>query len=335
VIVAVLLAGTAALVGCSDDSVADPPPSTESTSTESAAAPSSSAQPSASSIDAAPPGLSPGPPAGDPCVAGEPAPEGPITIMSGGLERTYRLTVPDPPPSEPAPVILNLHGAGSNAAEQDLYSELAVRGPARGFIVVSPDGTGQPRQWNIVVTTQADDVAFIDDLLVDVAKRACIDRSRTYSTGMSSGAAMSSLLACEENGPVGTIAPVAGVVYLPFLCDAGPPRSVIAFHGTDDRVLPYGGGPIPGASVLYPGVAPAMAGWAHRAQCAPEPERTQASPHVTLERWTGCVDGTTVELYIIDGGGHTWPGAVAVPFLGETTDEISATDILLDAFSGE
>ena len=146
------------------------------------------------SIDAAPLGLSPGPPAGDPCVASAPAPEGPITITSGGLERTYRLTLPEPAPSEPAPVILNLHGAGSNAAEQDLYSDLAVRGPARGFVIVTPDGTGQPRQWNIVVTTQADDAAFIDDVLADVAKRACIDPSRTYSTGMSSGAAMSSLL---------------------------------------------------------------------------------------------------------------------------------------------
>ena len=128
--------------------------------------------------------------------------------------------------AEPAPVILNLHGAGSNAAEQDLYSDLAVRGPARGFVIVAPDGTGQPRQWNIVVTTEADDVAFIGDILADVAKRACIDPSRTYSTGMSSGAAMSSLLACEENGPIRAIAPVAGVVYLSFLCDAGPPRTV-------------------------------------------------------------------------------------------------------------
>ena len=110
---------------------------------------------------------------------------------------------------------------------------------------------------------------------------------------------------------------------------------MIAFHGTDDGVLAYGGGTIPGAAVLYPGVAPAMAGWAKRAQCSPDPERTQASPHVTLERWTGCADGTTVELYIVDGGGHTWPGAVSVPYLGETTDEISATDILLDAFSSE
>ncbi len=182
VIVAVLAAGATALMGCSDDSAAAPPPATEGS-----IAPSSS-----SSIDAAPLGLSPAPPAGDPCVVGAPAPQGSITIESGGLERTYRLTLPDPRPSEPAPVILNLHGAGSNATEQDLYSDLAVRGPARGFVVVTPDGTGQPRQWNIVVTTQADDVAFIDDLLEDVAKRACIDPSRTYSTGMSSGAAMSS-----------------------------------------------------------------------------------------------------------------------------------------------
>ena len=330
VIIGVLIAGAAGLVGCSDDSAAAPPPAAGDRVHRDRVQPTST-----ESIDAAPLGVSPAPPAGDPCVTSTPAPQGPIILTSGGLERTYRLTLPDPPPSKPAPVILNLHGAGSTAVEQDLYSDLAVRGPARGFVIVTPNGTGQPRQWNIVVTTQADDAAFIDDVLEDVAKRACIDPSRTYSTGMSSGAAMSSLLACEEDGSVRTIAPVAGVIYLSFLCDAGPPRSVIAFHGTDDGVLPYGGGPIPGAAVPYPGVAPAMAGWAKRAHCAPTPARTQASPHVTLERWTGCADGTTVELYIIDGGGHTWPGAVSVPYLGETTDEISATDILLDAFSSE
>ncbi len=38
-------------------------------------------------------------------------------------------------------------------------------------------------------------------------------------------------------------------------------------------------------------------------------------------------------MYVIDGGGHTWPGAFPVPLLGVTTAEINATEIILDAFS--
>ncbi len=268
------------------------------------------------------------------CAARGPAPSGPITITSGGAQRTYLLAVPDPAPSTPAPVILNLHGAGSNAVQQALYSDLAVKGPARGFVVVTPDATGQPRQWNVIGQTQANDVSFLDDLLADVATRACIDETRTFATGISSGAAMSSLLACEQGDRFRSIAPVAGVIFFNWACADGPPVSVIAFHGTDDPVLPYAGGPIfGGGGTSYPGAPPAMDGWASRAHCATTPERTAASAHVTLERWTGCAAGTTVELYIVEGGGHTWPGARPVPLLGATTEEINATDIILDAFS--
>ena len=276
-------------------------------------------------------GAVPAPPAA--CTAPQPAPTGPITITSGGLERTYLLALPNPLPTTPAPVIVNLHGAGSNKEQQAVYSTLATKGPARGFIVVTPDATGQPRQWNIIGETKSDDVKFIDDLLVDLAGRACVDPSRLYAAGLSSGAAMSSLLGCKEGDRFRAIAPVAGVLFFEPTC-AGPPVSVIAFHGTRDPIVPYDGGPIFGAGgVSYPGVDPAMAGWAERAGCASPPETTQVSAHVTLEKWPACHAGTTVELYTVDGGGHTWPGAFPVPLLGPTTSEINATDIILDAFS--
>jgi len=39
-----------------------------------------------------------------------------------------------------------------------------------------------------------------------------------------------------------------------------------------------------------------------------------------------------VVLYTIDGGGHTWPGAIAVPRLGATTQEVNATDEMWSFF---
>jgi polyhydroxybutyrate depolymerase len=270
-----------------------------------------------------------------PCASPQPAPSGPITFMSGGIERSYLLSLPDPAPTKPAPLIVNLHGSGSNASQQAAYSTLAVKGPERGFVVVTPNATGQPQQWDVYGTPKVDDVAFVDDLLADVATRACIDPTRTFAAGLSSGAAMSSLLACEQGDRFRAIAPVSAVIFFPPVCTKGPPVSVIAFHGTDDFVVPYAGGPIFGAggSVVYPGVAAGMSGWATRAHCAPNPQSTAVTAHVTLEQWTGCATGTTVELYTINGGGHTWPGAFPVPLLGPTTSEISAADIILDAFS--
>jgi len=268
------------------------------------------------------------------CTAPQPVPTGPIAITSGGLQRSYLLSVPNPLPTTPARLIVNLHGAGSDAQQQAIYSTLATKGPARGFVVVTPDATGQPQQWNIVGQTKSDDVTFIEDVLADVSRRTCVDTTHVYATGLSSGAAMSSLLACKDGARFTTIAPVSGVVFLPFECSDGPPVNVVAFHGTNDFVTPFNGGPVFGGGGLsYPGAPQGMAGWVDRDACAATPHKTAVSAHVTLEQWPGCAQGATVELYVIDGGGHTWPGAFPVPLLGETTTEINATEIILDAFS--
>ncbi len=268
------------------------------------------------------------------CSSPQPAPTGPITITSGGSPRTYLLSVPSPPPKTPARLIVNLHGAGSNAQQQAVYSGLATKGPARGFVVVTPDATGQPKQWNVVGQTTADDVTFIHDLLADVAQRACVDTTHVYATGLSSGAAMSSLLACKDGERFTTIAPVSGVVFLPFECAEGPPVNVIAFHGTSDFVLPYNGGSVFGGGGLsYPGAPRGWPAGLIANACTATPDQRAVSAHVTLEQWPRCAQGATVEIYVIDGGGHTWPGAFPVPLLGATTTEINATDIILDAFS--
>ena len=43
--------------------------------------------------------------------------------------------------------------------------------------------------------------------------------------------------------------------------------------------------------------------------------------------WNGCAAPT--EWYLIEGGGHTWPGGPAFPVLGHTTDDISASDLII------
>lgn len=50
---------------------------------------------------------------------------------------------------------------------------------------------------------------------------------------------------------------------------------------------------------------------------------------VERRTYPGCRDGTAVELYVIDGGGHTWPGSPGAPEkLGPTTTSIDATALM-------
>lgn len=62
---------------------------------------------------------------------------------------------------------------------------------------------------------------------------------------------------------------------------------------------------------------------------------SQVSESVTLTSYTDCDDDIEMGFYAIEGGGHTWPGAIAMdddgPF-GVRTMEIDANAIAWDFF---
>ena len=64
-----------------------------------------------------------------------------------------------------------------------------------------------------------------------------------------------------------------------------------------------------------------------------KPADQQLSSEVTKRTFSGCRGGTTVELYIIAGGGHTWPGGAASETFGRTTTQINATEVMWKTFS--
>jgi polyhydroxybutyrate depolymerase len=267
----------------------------------------------------------------------EPSPASPgtttLTVETGEGEREYFLTVPEAyEGSEPAPVLLNLHGLESSADEQLAYADLEDAVDERGFVVVSPEGGGTPSRWRLPDSDGAgDDVAFVEAVLADVSERLCVDLDRVFAAGMSNGAAFSAVLACELAPRIAGVAAVAGV-NLVAPCPADAPVPLIAFHGTEDHVVPYDGG-----SVLL-GLAEAMeateavAAWADRNGCGAGPEEERVSPEVRRLAYDDCDDDATVELYVVEDGGHTWPGARHVDHLGYVTDDIDASALILDRF---
>ena len=49
--------------------------------------------------------------------------------------------------------------------------------------------------------------------------------------------------------------------------------------------------------------------------------------------WPRCTDGTSVQLYTIEHGGHTWPGADPKSNPTFTTRQIDATALMLSFFA--
>jgi polyhydroxybutyrate depolymerase len=264
---------------------------------------------------------------------------GPRTLRVNGVERTYRLDVPQSSrPGTQTPVGMVFHGAGGSGrrmAPHTGFSRLAAR---EGFVAVYPDGLG--RRWNDGRSAVApqDDVGFVKALLDTLERELSLDSTRVYAAGISNGAMFSYRLACELPGVFAAIAPVAGATpaNLAESCGRTAPVSVLAIQGTADPLLPYAGGGVGG--VLS--AAESIAFWARVAGCgeAPavtdEPDRVRDGTRVRVTAYSGCRDGRAVELYTIQDGGHTWPGGPPVGrSVGRVSREIDATALIWEFFA--
>lgn len=260
-------------------------------------------------------------------------------LTSSGLDRTYLLHVP---PSydgrTPLPVVFDWHGYSSNAAQQLAYSGFGPVADREGFIVVAPDGQGSPAHFNLAVPPPAgegDDVRFALDILDRLERDLCVDTRRVYSTGMSNGAVMTTILACRAPDRFAAFGPVAAIIWLPLRCDGGRPVPYAGFVGTADPVVPYAGGRVNccgGATV--PPAETSIAAIARHNRCdASPPAEERRGTTVVVRTWHGCAADTV--LYVVEGGGHTWPGAVPLPnrLLGMTTQDVNATEELWAFFA--
>ena len=253
--------------------------------------------------------------------------QGDRTLSSGGRTRRFRLVVPKSALGHPAPMVFNLHGLVETAEMQQYYSQMDEKAAARGMISVYPQGA--LNSWNAgeccgrAMDMKLDDVRFLRTLVRELGEELCIDRARVYATGMSNGAIMSYRLACEASDVFAAIAPVDGVEALPG-CKPRRPVPVLAFNGTSDLLVRWKGG----FGLESP--QETVSKWRDRNRCSKETVVAWSGGDARCEAARGCA--ADVILCAIDGGGHTWPGAMTFPFLGHTSSDIDATATILDFF---
>jgi len=85
----------------------------------------------------------------------------------------------------------------------------------------------------------ADELAYYDRVLDDVARRFPIDRKRMLATGFSAGGMMVWSLACHRSQLFAGFAPIAGTFWAPIpnTCKT-PVTSIIHLHGDSDKTVP-------------------------------------------------------------------------------------------------
>jgi len=225
-------------------------------------------------------------------------------LMSGQRPRTYRLFVPSGYDGhQRLPLVLDLHGSGGNAAGQARNSGLETLSATERFIVATLEAEGG--RWNVPVQSgRPDDVAYVSDVISDVAKRVCTDETRVYATGFSGGGRMTSLLACQLGSRLAAVAPVSGLRF-PGPC-SGRPIPVLTFHGLADPQNPYDGHAEGRGAEWLESVPDALASWAKHDTCKGDAILEDPPGPLSTMRYEGCASGTDVRMIRIDGLGHTW-----------------------------
>jgi len=274
-------------------------------------------------------------------------------LQVGGRERSYAVHVPPgATDSRPMPLVIVLHGGGGSGAGAATQTGFSREADRSGFVVAYPDGTDQPRPflsalgkpglltWNAggccgyAMENRVDDVAFLRAMVGEIERSFRIDPKRVYATGISNGAMMAYRFACAASDVVAAVGIVAGLVLSP--CKPGMPVSIIHIHGSADENVPVDGG-IGRKSVTgtnYPPVAESLALWVQADGCKAEPERADAAPYVHLTDYRPCRAGTEVAYYLIEGGGHSWPGGERMAgFLDAPSQAIAATPLIWRFFA--
>jgi polyhydroxybutyrate depolymerase len=249
-------------------------------------------------------------------------------VPSGGVVHPYLLAVPPgDQPRRARPLVLLFHGFASNAREFAALTKMPVVGPARGYIVVTPEGPNHT--WQL--SGSGSDAKFVDDIVATLTRTLCVDLHRVYAAGFSQGAAFTIFYSCARPGRIAAFATVA----VDFQLGCKQPVPYLAFHGTDDPAVPYRDGAV---GVSLPGAVRGtllnLGDWARLDRCGAKPAIRRVGTEVTLRTWPHCTGTTAVELYTIEKGSHTWPGANPAASPLYTTKQIDATNLMLTFFTG-
>jgi len=272
-------------------------------------------------------------PAGKPSAALPAPPPNPVADVVVGGDRPVTVHVPPGyDPSRPAPLLILLHGYGSDGKSHDAYFHLGTLAARRGFLYAYPDGTRDTtgsRFWNATDAccnfdrSGVDDVAYLDNLITEIEAKLKVDPKRIDIVGHSNGGFMSYGYACAHADRVAAIISLAGATFAnPADCAPVAPVAVLQIHGTADDTVGFYGGSLTGlgsgrAVSAYPGAEATVATWGRYDGCDDTPVATTEHVDVdadigaagqpdesTVTERSGCKPGGAVELWMIPGGGH-------------------------------
>ena len=185
--------------------------------------------------------------------------------------------------------------------------------------------------------SQADDVAFFNQMLDQIGTKFSADQSRIYAAGLSEGGFMSLRLGCALSDRIAGVAAVGAAMPKTMICLPSRPVPLVMIDGTSDPVVPYGGGTEHNLSLATLSAEDSAKTWAKFDHCEEKPahgkipEKAKGGMETKTDTYDGCREGAQVVLYSVKGAGNTWPGGEqyeAENTVGKTSQDLNANEVI-------
>ncbi|MEQ1865708.1 MAG: PHB depolymerase family esterase [Micropepsaceae bacterium] len=265
------------------------------------------------------------------------------SLLAGGLTRTYTLIAPDKIKTL-LPLLIVYHGGGQTAKRARRTTRFDERAIGENFVVVYPQGLDN--NWNDGrvstdlrqrASAEADDVEFTLQIIAALEVEGIIDPARVFLTGASNGGMMAMRAACELGDRIAGIAPVVANLPVDWQCRAKR-MPALFIHGTDDDYMPFVGGQVAATKTKRDlgtvlSVDDTIAAFKRINACTSVKE-TKTVDTVGRDQTKAVITdyvctNAPLKHIVIEGGGHTWPGAresiIGELLLGKTSQDIDAT----------
>lgn len=262
-----------------------------------------------------------------------------ISFENAGTTRRFLVVRPEPA-NDNAPGVFVLHGTGGTPEAQANLTGIAEGAIAHGYWAILPEALDGGWNDDPGFSNGNEDMGYHAKIIDIVTGYLGLDADRLYLSGLSDGAFMAERLACALSDRIAAAALIAGTISrgLSLVCAPATPRPVLLVNGTADTIVPFNGGRL---GVLS---APeAFTFWLGRHNCLASATTNAAMANTandgtttTVLRNVDCGSGGEVRQYVVDNGGHTWPGGnqyLPEALIGKTSRDFSINTEMWHFFS--
>ena len=182
----------------------------------------------------------------DPClIPSQNISQSMTSISVNGIERMFRLSVPNSDAGTKLALIIAFHGGGGSDEDFQQQDQFDQLGEQQKFIIAyaiaESNRTAAQGDWYLnTAATSRDDNHFSEAIVDELSNTYCIDEDRLYAIGYSLGSMFTYEIACQLNHRFAAVASFAGTMPVnPETCDLIGNVAVMHIHGKLDYIIDY------------------------------------------------------------------------------------------------